>query len=100
MTDILIRGAGLLGTSLGLALSQTGARTYLEDLDPSAVATAVAMGAGSDAHCLAPDVVFVAVPPDQTADEVAAALKTYPAATVSDVSSVKSEPIEALQARE
>ena len=43
MTDILIRGAGLLGTSLGLALSQTGARTHLEDLDPSVVATAVAM---------------------------------------------------------
>ena len=75
MTDILIRGAGLLGTSLGLALSQTGARTYLEDLDPSAVGTAVAMGAGSDEPCLTPDVVFVAVPPDQTADEVAAALK-------------------------
>lgn len=57
------------------------------------------MGAGSDEPCLTPDVVFVAVLPDQTADEVAAALKAYPEATVSDVSSVKSEPIEALQAR-
>ncbi len=99
MTDILIRGAGLLGTSLGLALSQTGARTHLEDLDPSVVATAVAMGAGSAEPCAAPDVVFVAVPPDQIADEVAEALKAYPEATVSDVSSVKAEPIEAMLAR-
>ncbi len=98
MTDVLIRGAGLLGTSLGLALSQTGARTYLEDLDAQAVRTAVAMGAGSAQTCPAPDVVFIAVPPEQIADEVAEALMAYPEATVSDVSSVKSEPIAALLA--
>lgn len=98
MTDILIRGAGLLGTSLGLALSQTGARTFLEDRDPGAVATAVGMGAGTDADCPAPEVVFVAVPPDQIAREVAAALTRFPQATVSDVGSVKSEPIAALAA--
>ena len=57
MTDILIRGAGLLGTSLGLALSQTGARTHLEDLDPSVVATAVAMGAGSVKRWMASETI-------------------------------------------
>ncbi|HQR79690.1 MAG TPA: prephenate dehydrogenase [Actinomycetota bacterium] len=93
MTDILIRGAGLLGTSLGLALSQTGVRTYLEDVNPSAVRTAVAMGAGSDQACLDPQVVFVAVPPDQIAAEVAAALSRFPSATVTDVGSVKAGPI-------
>lgn len=98
MTEILIRGAGLLGTSLGLALSQTGARTYLEDVDPAAVRTAVSLGAGRSAACDRPDVVFVAVPPDQIADEVAAALSRFPAATVSDVSSVKAGPIAALVA--
>ena len=92
------QGAGLLGNLLGLALSQTGARTFLEDRDPGAVATAVGMGAGTDADCPAPEVVFVAVPPDQIAREVAAALTRFPQATVSDVGSVKSEPIAALSA--
>jgi len=98
MTDILIRGAGLLGTSLGLAVSQTGARTFLEDKDPRAVATAVAMGAGSSAECSAPDLVFIAVPPGQIAREVEAALARFTTATVSDVGSVKAEPIQALRA--
>lgn len=98
MTDILIRGAGLLGTSLGLALSQTDARPFLEDLDPAAVATAAAMGAGTAAECAAPEVVFIAVPPDQIADEVAVALQRFPEATVTDVGSVKAEPIAALMA--
>lgn len=96
MTRILIRGAGLLGTSLGLALSQTGAEVHLEDLDPSAVKTAVAMGAGSQASCADPDVVFIAVPPDAVAAEVATALAQYPQATVTDVGSVKAEPLAAL----
>lgn len=100
MTDILIRGAGLLGTSLGLALSQTGARTFLEDVQPAAVRTAVAMGAGSDQNCADPQVVFVAVPPDQIAAEVAAALVRFPAATVTDVGSVKAGPIAELEAAE
>src|SRR5690606_10768902 len=84
MTDILIRGAGLLGTSLGLALSQTGAAVHLEDLDPKAVRTAQAMGAGSAQPCPDPEVVFIAVPPDQIAAEVDAALRRFPRATVSD----------------
>lgn len=96
MTDIVIRGAGLLGTSLGLALSQTGARTFLEDRDPDAVRTAVGMGAGSDAACREPHVVFIAVPPDQITAEVAAALARFPEATVSDVGSIKAAPIAAL----
>jgi prephenate dehydrogenase len=97
MTEVLIRGAGLLGTSLGLALSQTGARVHLEDLDAEAVRTAAAMGAGSAQPCPNPDIVFVAVPPDQIAAEVAAALGRFPAATVSDVGSVKAQPLAELR---
>jgi prephenate dehydrogenase len=98
MTDVLIRGAGLLGTSLGLALSQTGARVFLEDLDPEAVATAVGMGAGSADGCQDPDVVMVAVPPDQIAAEAGLALRRFPSATVTDVGSVKAGPIAELAA--
>lgn len=98
MTQILVRGAGLLGTSLGLALSQTGAQVHLEDLEPQAVDTAVSMGAGSAQPCDDPQIVFVAVPPEAIADEVAAALERFPNATVTDVGSVKAEPIAALAA--
>lgn len=96
MTEVLIRGAGLLGTSLGLGLAQTGVRVHLEDSDPGAVATAVAMGAGTASQCRDPEVVFIAVPPDQIAAESFDALKRFGSATVTDVGSVKSEPIAAL----
>jgi prephenate dehydrogenase len=93
---ILIRGAGLLGTSLGLALTQTGAHVFLEDLDIEAVRVAERMGAGSSQSVEDPDVVFVSVPPAAIAGEVLAALKRFPEATVSDVGSVKSQPLGAL----
>ncbi|MCU0298673.1 MAG: prephenate dehydrogenase [Candidatus Nanopelagicales bacterium] len=96
MSDVLVRGVGLLGTSLGLALSQTGMHATLEDLDPDAVRTAVGMGAGNQGPCPNPEIVFVAVPPDQIVAEVAAALVRFPEATITDVGSVKSEPIDAL----
>lgn len=86
-----------MGTSLGLALTETGIRTFLEDRDPDAVATAVNMGAGSAGGCGGPQVVFICVPPDQIAREVATALERFPQATVSDVGSVKAEPIAALR---
>lgn len=88
---VLIRGVGLLGTSLGLALTQLGARVYLEDLDPGTVAVAEGMGAGRGAAVQDPDIVFVAVPPQAISVVVADALKRYPEATVSDVGSVKAQ---------
>ena len=90
---VLIRGVGLLGTSLGLALSRIGAQVFLEDLDPGAVKIAEGMGAGSGRPVVDPDVVFVAVPPQAIAAVVADALTTYPNATVSDVASVKGQPL-------
>lgn len=95
---VLIRGAGLLGTSLGLALTQTGARVHLEDVDATTVATAEAMGAGTALPCAEPDLVVVAVPPEVLAEEVAGALDRFPRATVTDVGSVKAEPLGALVA--
>ena len=44
---VLVRGVGLLGTSLGLALTEIGVEVFLEDVDARAVATATGMGAGS-----------------------------------------------------
>lgn len=98
--NILIRGVGLLGTSLGLALTELGEQVFLEDLDPAAVSTAAAMGAGSAQPCEVPDLVFVAVPPAALAQEVAECLRRFPAATVTDVGSVKAEPLAALASKD
>ena len=93
---VLVRGVGLLGTSLGLALTEIGVEVFLEDVDARAVATATGMGAGSGQPCEDPDLVFVAVPPQALAHEVAAALRRFPNATVTDVGSVKAEPLATL----
>ncbi len=87
-----IIGAGLIGTSLGLALTACQVDVVLRDLQPSAVDCAVALGAGSRAEDLAsfpPQVIVVAAPPDAVAEVVAENLRAYPKAIVTDVASVK-----------
>jgi prephenate dehydrogenase len=85
-------GTGLLGTSIGLGLAGTSARVTLVDPSPTALALARDLGAGEvgpgdgDED---PALVVVAAPPDVTADVVAAQLERFPAATVTDVASVK-----------
>jgi prephenate dehydrogenase len=95
-------GAGLVGTSLGLALSRLGTSVTLWDLSPTAAALARDLGAGAVADPpaageAAPELVVVAVPPDVTAGCVADALRRWPAAAVTDVASVKGAVLEALR---
>lgn len=90
---VSIIGAGLLGASLGLALTERGDEVYLADASPLALSLACGLGAGVDARELAsgqhPDLVIVATPPDVTAEVVCQALATWPKAVVMDVASVK-----------
>lgn len=97
---VLIRGAGLLGASIGLGLAKAGAEVYLSDPSPSAQAVAVDIGAGApwEEHSPAPAVVVVAAPPDVCAAEIAAALTDHPQATVIDIASIKQALLEDLQA--
>lgn len=44
--QVLIIGCGLLGTSLGLALSEHGYQVFLDDSSPAALSLAIDMGAG------------------------------------------------------
>lgn len=96
---VRIVGTGLLGTSIGLALTQHGVDVALADVSPSSVALAVDYGAGRPA---APDdlpeLVIVCVPPDVTATIVAAELAAHPHALVTDVASVKAGPLSELLA--
>lgn len=87
---VRIVGTGLLGTSIGLALSERGVSVSLSDTSPSALALAVDYGAGRpEAPGDAVDLVIVATPPDVTAGIVSRELSDHPEALVIDVASVK-----------
>jgi len=93
-------GTGLIGTSLGIALSRKGVEVTLEDLSPTAVALARDLGAGTPRppEGPAPDLVVVATPPDVVAGAVLDALERFSAAAVTDVASVKGAILSALHA--
>ena len=94
---VLVVGAGLLGTSIGLALRRRGVDVALRDVNPENVRIATTIGAANvDAGAVEPQLVVVAVPPDHLAPEVVAALRGTDAA-VTDVGSVKSAPLAAVR---
>lgn len=97
--QVHIIGAGLLGTSIGLALSARGVDVTLADQSPTAVRLAVDYGAGRAARADdRPGLVVVAVPPDVTAATIARALDEHPEAIVTDVASVKGSVLDELRA--
>lgn len=89
--QVRVVGAGLLGASIGQALVALGVDVILSDASKANVTLAIDYGAGRAAAADDdPALVIVAVPPDATADVIAAELKAWPRATVTDVASVKS----------
>lgn len=85
-----IVGAGLLGTSIGLALTKAGLDVIIEDSSPANTRLAIDYGAGRSATSAdEPSLIVVCVPPDVTAAVVARELAAYPNAVVTDVASVK-----------
>jgi prephenate dehydrogenase len=98
MTETVLRGpvhvvgAGLLGTSIGLALRRAGVEVWLSDLTAGHVRTAAGLGAGVPVPAGGvASLVVVSVPPAAIAGEVARALGT--GAVVTDVASVKGQPL-------
>ena len=97
---VRVVGAGLLGASVGHALRALGVDVVLEDASPSQLRLAIDDGAGRAATPAdEPTLIVVAVPPDVVADVVERELRTFPRAVVTDVASVKLEPLQELQAR-
>ena len=90
--SVHIVGAGLIGTSIGLALSAAGIPVTLADRDAGRLARAVAMGAGTPAdEVAAADVVVAAVPPSSVTQVVHRQLRGDLARTVTHVASVQAE---------
>jgi prephenate dehydrogenase len=94
----VVVGAGLVGASVGHALSAAGWPVHLVDAVPSHAVVAAGLGAGSAEAAEPAEVglVVVAVPPRAIADVVGESLVTYPHATVTDVGSVKAGVLDAL----
>jgi len=94
---VRVVGTGLLGTSVGLALTSLGARVLLADPSPTALALACSLGAGQpDPGGTSARITVVAAPPDVTAAVVARVLADDPDTTATDVASVKAEVLRAV----
>ncbi|NYE20710.1 prephenate dehydrogenase [Microbacterium immunditiarum] len=97
---VRIVGAGLLGSSIGHALRALGVDVVLHDASPSQLRLAIDYGAGRAVQGDdSPSLIVVAVPPDVTADVIQEELERFPGAVVTDVASVKLEPLRTLQER-
>ncbi len=94
---VLVVGAGLIGTSVALALARRGVVVHVEDVDPVNTAVAASRIPGGSVEAPSePTLVVVATPPDHLAGSVGAALRAYPTAVVTDVGSVKVAPLDQL----
>jgi prephenate dehydrogenase len=90
---VLVIGAGLIGTSIGLALRQRAIEVYLQDTAPGRLALAMELGAGvpaRDGDVF--DVVVLAIPPNAIAMELQRVQRLGLARTYTDVASAKAEP--------
>ena len=98
----MIIGAGLIGASIGCALSAAGYAVHLRDHKISHARVAAGLGAGTVDPPVSADVdlVVVAVPPGAIADLVVHSLQHYPNATVTDVGSVKAGVLDTLWQRD
>ncbi|GAA3660832.1 prephenate dehydrogenase [Streptomyces fenghuangensis] len=92
---LAIVGAGLIGTSIGLAMSRHGMTVHLMDRDTSAARTAAALGAGVvGAPAEKVDLAVIAVPPHAVADVLAEQQARGLARSYTDVASVKALPVQ------
>lgn len=97
-SQVRVVGAGLLGTSIGLALTKLGIDVIIASQSKASAALAIDYGAGRAATDNDdPKLIVVCVPPDITATIVARELKDFPAAIVTDVASVKAAIFEELK---
>ena len=97
---VRIVGAGLLGSSIGHALRALGVDVVLADASPAQLRLAIDYGAGrAQAVDDRPSLIVVAVPPDVIADVVERELRDHPGVVVTDVASIKLEPLRALEQR-
>ncbi len=90
MASALIVGTGLLGTSIGLALTAADWEVWLSDRDERAVRLAASLGAGEVGPPRGdPTVVVVATPLKSVAENVESGSRRYLSSIFIDISSTK-----------
>ena len=95
--SVRVVGAGLLGTSIGLALTKQGVDVAITSQSAKSVELAVEYGAGRKTKDTdLPNLIVVCVPPQLTAKIVAKELADFPEAIVTDVASVKQSILDEL----
>ncbi|MGP3980049.1 prephenate dehydrogenase [Streptomyces sp. KR80] len=93
MRTMAVVGTGLIGTSVGLAVSRHDVIVHLLDQDQTAARTAAALGAGVVGAPAEPvDLAVIAVPPSKVGTVLAEQQLSGLAHAYTDVASVKSEP--------
>ena len=95
LTHVRIVGAGLIGTSIALALRATGIAVTVCDSDSRAQALARdLMGAKNGEELGVEDLCIIATPPDVIAEVMKAELSRNPGLRVMDISSIKTKPLD------
>ena len=95
LTHVRIVGAGLIGTSIALALRASGITVTLCDSDSRAQALARdLMGVKDGEASGVEDLCIIATPPDAIAEVVEAEVSRNPRLRVMDISSIKTKPLQ------
>ncbi|WP_375432111.1 prephenate dehydrogenase [uncultured Friedmanniella sp.] len=97
----VVVGTGLIGASIGMALTAAGYEVHLQDRTLSHARVAAGLGAGTleEPDPARVSLVVVAVPPAAIAQVVVDNLAGYPQATVTDVGSVKAGVLDSVWRR-
>ena len=88
---IRIVGAGLIGTSIGLALKAAGASVAFVDTDPNAQLLANDLVKAGNAEN--PDLIIIATPPSAFKSAIERESTLNPKAILMDIGSVKTKPV-------
>lgn len=88
-SSVRVVGAGLIGTSIALALKSRGKQVEIIDIQPAAQLLAVDLVKGEQIS--QPDLILIAVPVDVTEEVVLQQISSNPNSLVCDLSSVKSD---------
>lgn len=91
LTQVRIVGSGLIGTSIGLALVQSGVSVEMVDRDPAAQSLANDLVGG--VKLKNPELVILSVPPSQLSVVIEGEFALNPQSTFMDVCSVKNEVV-------
>ncbi len=95
ISSIKIVGSGLIGTSIGLALSARGIAVLMSDVDPTASLMAQSLVGNKKSfesdHAF--DIVVLAVPPSAFKEALTREIVLNPTSTFVDILSIKTKPL-------